>query len=103
MAAKKKTTTKKPEKAESKSAARKYTQDELKLLIIGDDGKLYQLMEKDWKKNPVKESATIGTTEVLKAAGSYLAFLDPEASVGAGMACTLVNLAAVLKGIPSKE
>jgi hypothetical protein len=78
---------------------RTLTPDQKKLIIIGEDG-LYMLEESDWKKRPMMDIDNPDATanaNFLKAAGSYLAFLDPEIAAGAGMACVVVNLEAVLR------
>ena len=76
-----------------------------KLIVIGDDGKFYALERSQWMiaDNLVKEAATQSSVQVLKDAGTYLAFVSPKLSVGAGMACTVVNLGAILKNAGLKK
>jgi hypothetical protein len=66
------------------------------LIIAADDGKLYELAEKDYKKKefviaeqdagPIRQSLKWGTT---------LAFIPPSVGVGIGSICYLVNLASL--------
>lgn len=72
-----------------------------KIIIIGEDG-FYKLEKSEWKKeaylmNPKDDADGAATVALLKEAGSYLAFVDPEIATGAGMACTVVNLQAILR------
>ena len=77
-----------------------------KIIIIGDDGKFYALEKSEWMVDSkvVQDAGTQSSVKVLKDAGSYLAFVSPKLSVGAGMACTVVNLAALLNNAgPTKK
>jgi hypothetical protein len=72
-----------------------------KIIIIGEDG-FYKLEKSDWQKAEYKmdegeDSDAVATVTLLKEAGSYLAFVDPEIATGAGYACTVVNLQAILR------
>lgn len=73
-----------------------------KLIVIGDDGNFYAMEKSQWmvKGNIVRDPGTQSSVKTLKDAGAYLAFVSPKLSVGAGMACTVVNLAAILKNSP---
>lgn len=77
-----------------------------KVIIIGDDGNFYALEKSQWmvEENIVQDAGTQSSVKTLKDAGSYLAFVSPKLSVGAGMACTVLNLAAILKNAaPAKK
>jgi hypothetical protein len=69
-----------------------------KIIIIGDDGQFYALEKSQWMvdANVVQDAGTKSSVKVLKDAGAYLSYVSPKLSVGAGMACTVVNLAAIL-------
>ena len=76
-----------------------------KVIIIGDDGQYYALEKSQWMVdgNVVKDAGTKSSVKVLEDAGSYVAFVSPKLSVGAGMACTVVNLAAILNNAGPKK
>jgi hypothetical protein len=68
------------------------------LIIVGDDGNLYKLTRGQWMQNPLLPTdPAAGVAGQLKEYGTYLAYVRTDIAVGAGYACTLVNLNAVLK------
>lgn len=78
-----------------------------KIILIGDDGKLYKLEKGDWRSEKFemdekKDKDAVATVTLLKEAGSYLAFVDPEIASGAGYACTVVNIDAILREAKSR-
>jgi hypothetical protein len=86
-------------KMADRTTPRTLTKDYKKIIIIGEDG-LYLLEEDQWKSYPMQDAAdadAVANVNLLKVAGSYIAFLDPEIAAGAGMACTVVNLEAILR------
>ncbi len=78
-----------------------------KIILIGDDGFFYKLEKSDWKKtefqmNAGQDADAVANATLLREAGSYLAFVDPEIATGAGYACTVVNLEAILREAKSR-
>lgn len=94
-------------KKTAKKASSKASRDKFyKIVIVGDDGNSYALEKSDWmvQEKKVTDAATQSAVEVLDGVGSYLSFVSPKRSVGAGMACVVVNMAAILKNnLPSKK
>jgi hypothetical protein len=79
--------------------ARTVNDNYYKIIIIGEDG-VYKLEKADWKREDKKldeSTDTFATVTLLKEAGSYLAFIDPAIASGAGYACTVVNLEAIIR------
>ena len=74
-----------------------------KVIIIDENG-FYELNQEVWKKDEhkLKDEGAHATVGLLKEAGSYLSFVDPEIASGAGMACTVVNLAALLREVKAR-
>ena len=94
-------------KKTSKKASSRASQDKFyKIVIVGDDGNSYALEKSDWmvQEKKVSDAKTQSAVKILNDAGSYLSFVPPTRSVGAGMACVVVNMAAILKNNrPSKK
>lgn len=80
-----------------------------KLIIVGDDGAIYKLERSEWQKEAHKlkpdgpDASTVSSVAVLKESGSYLAFIDPEIASGAGYACTVINLEAILREAKNRD
>jgi hypothetical protein len=80
-----------------------------KLIIIGDDGAIYKLEKSEWQKEAHKlkadgaDASTFASVSLLKESGSYLAFIDPEIASGAGYACTVINLDAILREAKNRD
>ena len=71
------------------------------VVIVGEDGTQYKLLKSDWVKFKVEEPSG-AVTQVAKF-GAFVAFIPDDIAVGFGFNCTVVNLQAVLKGIPEDE
>jgi len=70
------------------------------IVIVGEDGKQYKLLKSDWTQFEVEPS---GAVTQLANFGAFVAFIPEDIAVGFGFNCTVVNLKAVLKGIPEGE
>lgn len=69
------------------------------IIIVGDDGKIYRLVEEKWRVdgNVLSDLAGQGIINQLTEFGAYLSFVPPDLAVGIGEVCTVVNLRAILK------
>jgi hypothetical protein len=68
------------------------------LIVVSDTGEVYKLTEKQWKEagtplTPVEK----GVVEALTKWGSYMAYIPPDAKIGVGAVCTVINLKSILK------
>jgi hypothetical protein len=68
------------------------------ILIVSDDGKVYQVTNLDWHE--LTDSAATGVVQAMTTFGSYLSFFPSgtkQVASGFGELCTVVNLKAILQ------
>lgn len=70
------------------------------IVIVGEDGTQYKLLKSDWVGFETEPSGAV--TQVANF-GAFVAFIPDDVAVGFGFNCTVVNLKAILRGVPDPD